>query len=130
MKPSRDIPMVAMPPAELRAAFDEIGLGNTFELLQEARRDENAVLRIVQAVLATSAVAAQNEFSRELMYRPAARFLNEVGVLALNEIARMRRYQGKELGFGFGIAEAADAGEIVAKYGQLMSVRRHRSPPI
>lgn len=49
--PPADMPLVQMTPEQLQATFDELGLGNTFALLQEARRHENNRLVLVQAVL-------------------------------------------------------------------------------
>lgn len=44
-------PLLQMSKKEMRDAFDEIGLGNTFALLEEGRRNENSVVRIAAAVL-------------------------------------------------------------------------------
>jgi hypothetical protein len=52
--PRADKPLIEMTKKELQRACDEIGLGNTFAILQEARHGKNQDITIAAAVLRCS----------------------------------------------------------------------------
>lgn len=99
-------PLMQMSRKEMRDAFDEIGLGNTFQLLEEGRHNKHQIVKIAAAVLIMKNGEERlthftNEYGDRDGIRQIDEFVEEVyrtpGLLLQGEKLEARLFQATQL---------------------------------